>query len=177
MREGWVANVFRASEFELARQLDHIGKPPDFNEWWMTPPSADAYHNSSQNSINMPAGFLAPPFYDRWEDDGVDFGGFGAGAGHGLIHGYDTLGRRYDAAGNLRDWWTPEDAKRFDERTKCVSDQYSKYIAIDDLHIDGELTVPEDLADAGGLRIALMALRKNMKQKANSSKKHYGVHR
>ncbi len=153
-----LGNSLRANNFEFRRQLNRIGKALDKSEWGMTPPTVNAYYNPLQNNINFPAGILQPPFYDFKADDALNFGGMGAVIGHELTHGFDDQGRQFDAAGNLHDWWTPEDNKRFDERAQCLIDEYSSFVAVDDVHLNGKLTLGENTADNGGLRIALMAL-------------------
>ena len=153
-----LGNSLRANNFEFRRQLNRIGKPLDKTEWGMTPPTVNAYYNPLQNNINFPAGILQPPFYDFKADDALNFGGMGAVIGHELTHGFDDQGRQFDATGNLHDWWTPEDNKRFDERAQCLIDEYSSFIAVDDVHLNGKLTLGENTADNGGLRVAYMAL-------------------
>jgi endothelin-converting enzyme/putative endopeptidase len=123
----------------------------------MTPPTVNAYYSSQENNINFPAGILQPPFFDRAMDDAVNFGGIGAVIGHELTHGFDDQGRQFDADGNLNDWWTADDAKAFEERAACFVDQYAGYTAVDDVRLNGKLTLGENTADNGGLRIALMA--------------------
>jgi predicted metalloendopeptidase len=125
----------------------------------------NAYYDPQENDVNFPAGILQPPFYDNKMDDAVNYGAIGAVIGHELTHGFDDQGRQYDAQGNLRDWWTPEDAKAFDQRTQCLIDQYSSYTAVDDLKLNGKLTLGENTADNGGLRIAYMALIDSMRGK------------
>jgi len=158
VRTDYAGNVFRASEFELKRQLAKIGKPVDRAEWGITPPTVDAYYDSQLNTINFPAGILQPPFFDKQQDDAVNFGAIGAVIGHELTHGFDDEGRKFDASGNLRDWWTAEDGKEFDRRAKCVADEYSEFEATPGVKLNGNLTLGENTADNGGLRIALMAL-------------------
>ncbi len=162
-RDSWAANVFRSSEYELARQLDHIGKPPDRSEWWMTVTTLNAYNNPRQNSLTFPAGWLAAPVFDRSADDSINFGSLGSLAGHELTHGFDSMGRKYDASGNLREWWTAEDAQRFAERGKCLVDQYSSYVAVDDVKLNGELTLAENIADGAGARLAYLAFQNRAK--------------
>jgi len=152
-----LGNLLRANEFETRRNLDKIGKPPNPKEWSMSPPTVNAYYSSQLNSINFPAGILQPPFFDAKLDDAVNYGGIGAVIGHELTHGFDDSGRRFDAKGNLLDWWTPDDGKEFEKRASCVDKQYSEYVAIDDVRLNGKLTLGENVADNGGLRIALMA--------------------
>jgi endothelin-converting enzyme/putative endopeptidase len=124
----------------------------------MTPPTVNAYYDPQMNNINFPAGILQPPFYDNHIDDAVNFGGIGAVIGHELTHGFDDEGRQFDAQGNLKDWWTPKDAKAFEEHAACFVKEYGGFTAIDDVKLNGKLTLGENTADNGGLRIALMAL-------------------
>jgi endothelin-converting enzyme/putative endopeptidase len=155
----------RATEFEVHRQLDKIGKPVDRSEWEMTPPTVNAYYNPQMNNINFPAGILQPPFYSNHIDDAINYGAIGAVIGHELTHGFDDEGRRFDADGNLRDWWTPEDAKAFEERAECFVKEYSSFVAVDSVHVNGKLTLGENTADNGGLRLAFMALMDTLKGK------------
>ena len=151
-------NSARATQFEFKRQLDKIGKPVDRQEWQMTPPTVNAYYDPQMNNINFPAGILQPPFFDEKLDDAVNFGAIGAVIGHELTHGFDDEGRQFDAQGNLKDWWTPKDADAFETRVQCIIDEYSNFTAVDDLKVNGKLTLGENTADNGGMRIAHMAL-------------------
>jgi putative endopeptidase len=160
-----LGNSLRSNEFEFQRQLNKIGKPRDTQEWEMTPPTVNAYYDPTENDINFPAGILQPPFYDFKADDGLNFGGIGAVIGHELTHGFDDQGRQFDKDGNLKDWWTPEDAKAFEKRAQCLVDEYSSFVAVDDVHLNGKLTLGENTADNGGLRIADMALQSAMTEK------------
>jgi putative endopeptidase len=153
-----VGNDERATEFEVHRQLDKIGKPVDRSEWLMTPPTVNAYYYPPENSINFPAGILQPPFYDNRADAAVNFGAIGSIIGHELTHGFDDEGRKFDPHGNLRDWWTPEDAREFERRAECFIQEYSSFIAVDKIHVNGKLTLGENTADNGGLRLSFMAL-------------------
>lgn len=153
-----LGNSLRANQFEVRRQLNKIGKPLDKQEWQMTPPTVNAYYDVLDNDINFPAGILQPPFFDFKADDAVNFGAIGAVIGHELTHGFDDQGAKFDAEGNLKDWWTAEDEKKFKERTQCIVDEYDGFVAVDDVHVRGKLTLGENTADNGGLRIALMAL-------------------
>jgi putative endopeptidase len=155
-----LGNVARATEFESKREIAKIGKPLDRTEWGMTPPTVNAYYNDSFNEIVFPAGILQPPFFDKAMDDGVNFGGAGLVIGHELTHGFDDEGRKFDPQGNLHDWWTEQDGKEFEKRVSCVADEYSSFVAVDDLKLNGRLTLGENTADNGGARIALMALEK-----------------
>ncbi|MBV9399718.1 MAG: M13 family metallopeptidase [Bryobacterales bacterium] len=155
----------RASAFELARQLGKIGKPVDKTDWQMSQPTVNAYYDAQENDINFPAGILQPPFWDNKLDDAVNYGAIGAVIGHELTHGFDDQGRQFDAKGNLRDWWTEADAKAFEERADCLVKQYGNYTAVDDVKLNGKLTLGENTADNGGLRLAYMALMDSYKGK------------
>jgi endothelin-converting enzyme/putative endopeptidase len=170
-RSDLIGNLERASEFEAHRQLTKIDKPTDKLEWEFSPPTVNAYYNGERNEIVFPAGILQPPFFDRSMDDAVNFGGIGYVIGHELTHGFDDEGRQFDPQGNLRDWWTAEDAKRFEERASCIADEYSGFTAVDDLKLNGKLTLGENTADNGGARIALMALHEMLKQSPDADKK------
>jgi putative endopeptidase len=159
VRGDLLGNFLRANEFEARRDVNKIGKPLDRNEWGMTPPTVNAYYSPPRNEIVFPAGILQPPFFDKNADDATNFGSIGVVIGHELTHGFDDQGRKYDPQGNLRDWWTPEDGKKFEERASCVANEYSGFTAIDDLKLNGRLTLGENTADNGGARIALAALR------------------
>jgi putative endopeptidase len=158
-----MGNALRARQFEFNRQLAKIGKPVDHGEWDMTPPTVNAYYNPQMNDINFPAGVLQPPLFDPKSDAAPNYGNTGGTIGHELTHGFDDEGRQFDAQGNLRDWWTPEDEKEFVERASCISDQYSTYTIIDDIKINGKLTLGEDVADVGGLILAYMAWKEHTK--------------
>ena len=159
-RGSFLENVSRANEFETARQHRKVGKPVDRGEWRMTPPTVNAYYNSSNNDINFPAGILQPPFFDPEADDAVNYGGIGAVIGHEMTHGFDDRGRQFDGAGNLRDWWTAEDAQRYQGRASRVVDQFNGYVAVDTLHLNGKLTLGENIADLGGVAVAFHALER-----------------
>src|SRR5262249_25895048 len=153
-------NVLRAAQFERRRQLAKIGQPLDKTEWTMTPPTVNAYYNPPENDINFPAGILQPPFYDSKLDDAVNYGAIGTVIGMGLAHGFDDQGRKFDGQGNLRDGWTEVDGKEFEKRASCIADEYSGFVAVKEpeLKLNGRLTLGENTADNGGLRIAYMAL-------------------
>jgi predicted metalloendopeptidase len=153
-----LGNSLRANQFEFHRQLNKINKPVDRQEWGMTPPTVNAYYNPLENNINFPAGILQPPFYDKNADDSTNYGGIGAVIGHELTHGFDDAGSQFDAQGNLKDWWTPEDRQRFDKLEQCIVDEYDSFVVVDDVHIKGKLTLGENTADNGGIRISHMAL-------------------
>jgi putative endopeptidase len=159
VRGDLVGNFLRANEFESKRQIAKIGSPVDRHEWGMTPPTVNAYYSPSHNEIVFPAGILQPPFFDKNADDAVNFGATGLVIGHELTHGFDDQGRKYDPQGNLRDWWTKEDGKQFEQRASCVSDEYGGFVAVDDLKLNGKLTLGENTADNGGARISFNALR------------------
>jgi endothelin-converting enzyme/putative endopeptidase len=158
--EDYFGDARRAYLFEDVRQWRKLGKPVDLNEWGMTPPTVNAYFNPQMNDINFPAGVLQPPLYDPKEDDAPNYGNTGATIGHELTHAFDDEGRQFDAKGNLKDWWTPEDAKRFEDRINCVRDQYAGYVIVDDIHITSKLTSGEDVADIGGTLLAYIAWKK-----------------
>jgi putative endopeptidase len=160
VRGDFAGNVERSADFETKRQLAKIGKPVDRGEWGMTPPTVNAYYNPQMNDINFPAGVLQPPLFDPRMDDAPNYGDTGGTIGHELTHGFDDEGRQFDAHGNLRDWWTKEDAAQFNERVQCVRDQYAGYVIVDDIHINSKLTSGEDVADIGGLLLAYIAWQK-----------------
>jgi endothelin-converting enzyme/putative endopeptidase len=157
-RTSYLDNVREATVFEFHRQLDKIGKPVGRSEWTMTPPTINAYYDPQLNTINFPAGILQPPFFDTGMDDAVNYGAIGMVIGHEITHGFDDQGRKFDAQGNLRDWWTPEDAKAYDQRDECIADEYTQEIPEAGVKQNGHLTQGEDTADNGGLRLAFMAL-------------------
>jgi putative endopeptidase len=158
-----LGNVERARVFEFNRQLAKIGKPVDRGEWEMTPPTVNAYYDPQMNDINFPAGVLQPPAFDPDSDAAPNYGDTGGTIGHELTHGFDDEGRQFDAHGNLRDWWTAEDGKEFVKRASCISTQYSNYVIIDDIKINGKLTLGEDVADLGGLILAYRAWQEDTK--------------
>ena len=165
VRGDFYGNVERATAFENHRELNKIGKPTDRAEWDMTPPTVNAYYNGQMNDINFPAGVLQPPLYDAKLDDAPNYGNTGSTIGHELTHGFDDEGRQFDAKGNLKDWWTTQDAAQFVKHADCVVDQYSSYVIVDDIHINGKLTEGEDVADLGGTVLAYIAWKsadKNM---------------
>ena len=157
-RDEPLGNSVRARDFESRRELNKINKPVDKKEWEMSPPTVNAYYEPHLNSINFPAGILQPAFYDRSAPEEVNYGHIGAVEGHELTHGFDDEGSLYDGYGNLKNWWTPEDKKQFDARTACIVNEYSGFIAVDTLHVNGKLTLGENTADNGGLRLAYMAM-------------------
>ena len=164
-RGAYVLNAMRAAMFETDRELKKIGKPVDRSEWGMTPPTVNAYYNPNMNEIVFPAGILQPPFFNASADDAINYGGIGAVIAHEISHGFDDQGRQYDAQGNLRDWWTPESAAKYKERADKIVKQYSAYEPLPGLHINGELTQGENIADDGGVKLAFAALQKALKGK------------
>jgi len=152
-----LGNMDRANAFENDRQLNKIGKPVDHSEWGMTPPTVNAYYDPSMNDINFPAGILQPSFYDPKQDDAVNYGHIGAVIGHELTHGFDDQGKKFDGKGNLSDWWTADDTKKFVARTDCLVNEYGGFTAVDDVKVNGKLTLGENTADNGGLVLAYIA--------------------
>jgi len=157
VRGDFLGNVDRAGVFETHRDLAKIGKPVDRTEWGMTPPTVDAYYNPQMNDINFPAGVLQPPLFDSKMDDAPNYGNTGSTIGHELTHGFDDEGRQFDAQGNLREWWTKNDAAEFEKRVSCISEQYAGYTVVDDIKINSKLTLGEDVADLGGTLLAYIA--------------------
>jgi len=168
-RHDALGNFLRAGEFEFQRQLKKVGQPVDRGEWVMTPPTVNAYYNPLMNDINFPAGILQPPFYAPAADTAYNLGAIGAVIGHELTHGFDDSGRQFAANGNLEDWWTSADAKEFEQRATCIADQYGRYTAAGDLKVNGRLTLGENVADNGGLRIAYRALQATLAGKPRTA--------
>jgi putative endopeptidase len=164
-----LGNATRATEFEARRQLAKIGKPVERGEWGMSPATVDAYYNPSMNDINFPAAILQPPFYDEHSTDAENYGHVGGIVGHELTHGFDDEGRQFDGAGNLADWWTADDGKRFDDKAACEVNEYGGFVAVADVHVNGKLTLGENTADNGGLRLAYAAFL------ASAARKHLDV--
>jgi endothelin-converting enzyme/putative endopeptidase len=164
----FVANVRQATTFEFKRQLNKIGKPVDREEYTMTPPTINAYNDSQQNTINFPAGILQPPYFDAQLGDPENYGAIGMVIGHEISHGFDDQGRKFDSKGSLRDWWTPEDAKGYDERAACISKSYTHDVPELGVKTNGALTLGEDSADIAGMRISLLALEDTYKKKGKS---------
>jgi len=169
-RQAFVLNLQAVNIFESHRDLAKIGQPVDRAEWSMTPPTVNAYYSPLLNSVNFPAGILAPPFYDPNADDAVNYGGIGAVIGHEMTHGFDDSGRQFDAQGNLRDWWTAADAAEYKKRATMVEEQFSSYVGIDTMHVNGKLTLGENIADLGGLKIAYAAYQLTLKGKPAPAK-------
>ncbi len=167
-RNSYLNNVHEATAFEFHRQLAKIGKPVDREEWGMTPPTINAYYSSQLNTINFPAGILQPPYFDSAMEDAVNYGAIGMVIGHELTHGFDDEGRKFDAQGNLRDWWTPADAKAYEERGECIANEYTEEIPEAGVKQNGHLTQGEDTADNGGLRLAFMAVTNKLQLQGKS---------
>lgn len=163
-RDSYAANVMRASQFAFRDNIGKIGEPLDREEWFMSPPTVNAYYNPTMNEIVFPAGILQPPFFDPNADDAVNYGGMGAVIGHELTHGFDDQGSQYDFEGNLKNWWSEADQEQFKARANAVVDQYNAYTVLDNLHVNGSLTLGENIADIGGLNIAYTALQKALAQ-------------
>ena len=170
VRGDYYGNQLRSDTFEFHRTLNKIGKPVDKTEWGMTPPTVNAYYSPNQNNINFPAGILQPPFYDNGRDEAINYGGIGAVVGHELTHGFDDSGAKFDPQGNLRDWWSPQDEAEFKKRTGCEVDEYNQFRPVEDVTVNGKLTLGENTADNGGLRLGYMAMEKAM---ANNTGKNF----
>jgi putative endopeptidase len=169
-------NAQRAREFENHRELAKIGQPVDRGEWGMSPPTVNAYYDPSMNDINFPAGILHPPFYDPHATDAENYGQIGSVVGHELTHGFDDQGRQFDANGNLDDWWTLEDTTKFEEKTNCEVKEYGSFLAVDDVKVNGKLTLGENTADNGGLRLAYIAFLADAKRKSIDLNKKQGAY-
>lgn len=163
--DSYCMNVLRSNAFGHKEMLDKIGKPVDRIEWGMSTPTVNAYYNPSINEIVFPAGIMQPPFFDATADDAANYGGIGAIIGHELTHGFDDQGSQFDGDGNMKDWWTEEDKKQFKDRTGLLVKQFSSYVAIDTLKVNGELTLGENIADLGGLTMAYYAYKKSLNGK------------
>ncbi len=166
--DDYFGNTYRANEFEYRRELDKIGKPVDRTEWNMTPPTVNAYYEPTQNNINFPAGILQPPFYSNKADDAVNYGAIGTVVGHELTHGFDDEGRQFDADGNLRDWWQKTDEARFKKLSDCTVNEYGSFSPVPGVELNGRLTLGENTADNGGIRLAYMALMDDLAKKSIS---------
>jgi putative endopeptidase len=161
-RRSYLENTARAAEFAAEYNLSKVGKPVEKGDWVMTPPTVNAYYSPLNNEIVFPAGILQPPFFDFTADDAVNYGAIGAVIGHEISHGFDDSGRQYDAKGNLRDWWTAEDAKNYKERAACIEQQFSGYKVADGLYQNGKLVLGESIGDLGGLKLAYLAYKKSL---------------
>jgi putative endopeptidase len=164
------ANVRAAAAFEAKRLAAKIDKPVDRSEWGMLPQTVNAYYDPQQNEIVFPAAQLLPPYFDAQMDDAVNYGGIGSVIGHEMLHGYDDEGSQFDAQGNLRDWWTKQDRERFVARTGKLVEQFAAYVPIDDLHVNGKLTLGENIADLGGLEVAWDAWKLTDDGKADATR-------
>ncbi len=161
--DDFLGNTERSAEVMNQQRLEKIGQATDKTEWFMTPPTVNAFYSPTNNSINFPAGILQLPFFDARRDMAVNYGGIGAVIGHEMTHGFDDQGRKFDGDGNLRDWWTQQDGAEFDKRAACVADEYSSFTSVDDVKLNGRLTLGENTADNGGLRVAYLALEDALK--------------
>jgi len=168
-RGPFIDNVIAANEFDQNRRLAKIGRPVDRTEWTMSPPTVNAYYSPGFNEVVFPAGILQPPFFDPEAPDAVNYGGIGAGIGHEMTHGFDDQGRKFDEKGNLRDWWTADDATGFQQRAQGIVDQFNGYTVGDSLHVNGKLTQGENIADLGGLKVAYAALERSLEHKTRAS--------
>jgi endothelin-converting enzyme/putative endopeptidase len=166
--DDFLGNEQRAAKFEIDRRIAQAGKSADRNLWAMTPPTVNAYEDPQTNTINFPAGILQPPFFEVSQVDAVNYGGIGMVIGHEIIHGYDDQGRKFDKDGNLRDWWTKTDSANYDERGKCISDEYTQDVPEAGVKQNGKLSQGEDTADNGGIHIALAALENTLKSQGKS---------
>ncbi len=163
--DAYVLNYFRANKYEYKRNIAKFGKPVDRTEWGMTPPTINAYYNPSGNEIAFPAGILQPPFFNKDADDAANYGMMGAVIGHELTHGFDDQGAKFDGDGNLKNWWTEEDTKNFEAKTQVLVKQFNACVAIDTIHVNGELTLGENIADLGGLTMAYYAYKTSLNGK------------
>jgi putative endopeptidase len=170
-RDSYIENLRRSRKFEFDWQMNKIGKPVDRTEWQMTPPTVNAYYDPDMNEIVFPAGILQPPFFDPKAESALNYGAIGAVIGHEMTHAFDDQGSQYDAQGNLRNWWTPEDRKNFDERAACVAKQFDGFIVTGDIHENGKLVLGESIADLGGLTIAHMAFENSLQGKPAPKKR------
>ncbi|PIW69101.1 MAG: peptidase M13 [Ignavibacteriales bacterium CG12_big_fil_rev_8_21_14_0_65_30_8] len=166
-RDSYIGNVLKGSMFAFKRNMEKLGKPIDKTEWGMTPQTVNAYYNPTRNEIVFPAAILQPPFFNQKADDAINYGAMGAVIGHEITHGFDDQGRKFDADGNLKDWWTKDDGERFEKRAQKIFDQFDSYYPIDSLHINGKLTAGENIADLGGLTVAYTAFKNTDQYKKN----------
>lgn len=164
-RDSYAANLMRGNEFSVERNLNKIGKPADKTEWGMTPQTVNAYYNPTRNEIVFPAAILQPPFFNQEADDAVNYGAMGAAIGHEITHGFDDEGRKYDAKGNLEEWWTKADNDKFKKRAQRIIDQFNSFVVVDSMHVNGELTTGENIADLGGLTVSFTAFKKTKEYK------------
>lgn len=164
----YYANLQSAKKHEYKEMVDKLGKEVDKTEWFMTPPTVNAYYNPAFNEIVFPAGILQFPFFDFHADDAINYGAIGAVIGHEMTHGFDDQGRQYDKDGNLKDWWTKVDADRFTQKAKKITELYNSFVLLDNQHVNGDLTLGENLADIGGLAIAYDAFKLTEQGKGNA---------
>jgi putative endopeptidase len=169
-KESHFKNAQAAYQFEMNRNLSKLGQAVDKNEWLMSPPTVNAYYNPTTNEITFPAGIMQPPFFFEKGDDAVNYAGIGAVIGHELTHGFDDQGSQFDENGNMQNWWKNEDKEKFNAKTTMVVNQYNNYVAIDSLHVNGMLTLGENIADLGGIMIAYEAFLKSLNGKAEPEK-------
>jgi putative endopeptidase len=167
--ESYIDNYFNSSEFWFKYNLNKLGKPVDKDEWEMLPQTVNAYYNPVNNEIVFPAAIMQPPFFDPKADDAVNYGAIGAVIGHEFSHGFDDQGSKYDAQGNLNDWWSAEDRKLFDERTKVLVNQFNKFEVLDSVFVNGELTLGENIADLAGLTVSYDAYLRSLEGKPRTS--------
>lgn len=168
-KQAYVLNVINANKFAVADMVSKLGKPVDRTQWFMSPQTVNAYYNPSNNEIVFPAGILQPPFFDYQADDAVNYGAIGAVIGHEMTHGFDDEGRQYDANGDLKEWWTKEDAANFEKKADKIVEQFNNYKILDTVAVNGKLTLGENLADLGGVAIAYDAFKRTAQGKANTS--------
>ncbi|HEY6984798.1 MAG TPA: M13 family metallopeptidase, partial [Rhodanobacteraceae bacterium] len=168
--DNYFANVDAAAKYDYEYQISKVGKPTDRLEWGMTPQTVNAYYNPTDNTINFPAAILQPPFFDAKADDAINYGGIGAVIGHEATHGYDDQGSQFDAKGNNANWWTKEDREKFDARTDKLVQQFNAYEPLPGKHVNGKLTLGENIADLGGLNVAFDALQVDLKKHPERNK-------
>jgi predicted metalloendopeptidase len=169
-RDDYLGNIQRSAAFEIHRRLSKFGKPTDRKEWAMSPPTVNAYEDAASNTINFPAGILQPPFFEAGQIDAVNYGAIGMVIGHEIIHGYDDQGRKFDDKGNLKDWWTAEDAANYEKKDKCIQEEYTQDVPEAGVGVkqNGELSAGEDTADNGGIHIAMSALKKKLESQGKT---------
>jgi putative endopeptidase len=167
-KEGYYNNLQEIAKHDYNKELKKVNKPVDRSEWTMTPPTVNAYYNPTFNEIVFPAGILQYPFFDNNADDAINYGAIGLVIGHEMTHGFDDQGRQYDKDGNLKDWWTKEDAEKFKTKVKVMIDQYNQFTVLNNIHVNGNLTQGENLADIGGLAIAYQAFKNTPQGKSNT---------
>lgn len=162
--DDYFGNVVRLTEFDYLRDINRIGEPIDPNDWSMTPPTVNAYYSPTRNEIVFPAGILNPPFFDYNADDATNYGSAGIVIGHEITHGFDDRGSLYDADGNLKSWWTEEDREKFEAKAKKIEEQFNQYVVLDSIHVNGKLTLGENIGDLGGMAIAFEAMKINQEK-------------